>query len=79
MGGTWGGHHRPPQDRVEVQAWTADGQAVLFTRGTEEGDRTLWWIALTGGEPQEMGLAMEGLRELRVHLGKRVVFTAGWL
>ena len=38
----------------------------------------LWRIPADGGQPQEVGLAMDRLRHLRVHPdGRRIAFTAG--
>ena len=70
------------QDRVTSLAWTPDRLEILFGRrgGTSLQEQTveLWRISAEGGEPQKLGLAMEGLRELRIHPdGKRIAFSAG--
>lgn len=61
-------------------AWTPDGRYLLFgkSHSTEEQTIVLWRIPTEGGEPQKLGLAREGLRNLRVHPnGRRIAFTAG--
>jgi len=62
--------------------WSPDGSQVYFTKGGAPGqDLTfgLWRVPARGGEPQEVGLTMEFLRELRVHPdGQRIAFAAGW-
>ncbi len=62
--------------------WTPDGRHILFGTGTtgQEQRFALWRISTDGGEPQELGLSMEGLRlyGLSVHPdGRRIAFTAG--
>ena len=53
-------------------AWTPDGRYLLFAKRDE-----LWRIPVEGGEPQELGIAMENLHEIRVHPdGRRIAFTA---
>ena len=66
-------------------AWTPDGKQILFSkvaqmRGDSEvaGVYELWRVPAQGGEPQRIGIAMDGLRDLRVHPdGQRIVFAAG--
>jgi Tol biopolymer transport system component len=62
-------------------AWTPDGRYVLFARTTEHSGGQpfeLWRIRAEGGTPQKTGIAVEGLRHLRVHPdGERIVFNAG--
>ncbi len=64
-------------------AWMPDGGHVLFGKGRIEGQEPrfeLWRISAEGGEPQYLGLAMEGLLlyGLSVHPdGQRIAFTAG--
>ena len=54
-------------------AWSSDGRHVLFARRGE-----LWRVPAEGGEPENLGYVMEGLRELRLHPdGARIAFTAG--
>jgi Tol biopolymer transport system component/beta-lactamase regulating signal transducer with metallopeptidase domain len=58
---------------INTVAWMPDGRHLLFGRRDEA-----WWIAVAGGEPQPLGLAMKHLRDLRVHPdGRRIAFTAG--
>ncbi len=62
---------------LAVQAWTRDGDALLFTQHDEE-QSALWWISAKGGAPQQTGLVQEGLGEVRVHPdGNRISFIAG--
>lgn len=63
--------------------WTPDGRQLLFGREISEGEKQkfeLWRISAEGGEPQPVGLAMEGvnLYGLRIHPeGNRFAFTTG--
>lgn len=63
--------------------WTPDGRQLLFGREISEGEKQkfeLWRISVEGGEPQPVGLAMEGLNlyGLRIHPeGNRFAFTTG--
>lgn len=65
--------------------WTPDGQQLLFVTGGGQnlqtpgpGNRDLWSVRATGGEPRRLGLSMLGLREVRVAPGgKQIAFTAG--
>ena len=64
---------RRPSGRIVSLAWTADMRWMLFARRGE-----LWRVPAEGGTPEKVGLAMEDLRELRVHSdGRRIAFTAG--
>ncbi|MFQ5817037.1 MAG: hypothetical protein ACE5H2_03655 [Terriglobia bacterium] len=62
-------------------AWTPDGAHLLFGRWrnwSADGRVELWRVPAAGGEPQKLGLAMEGLRGVRIHPdGRRIAFTAG--
>jgi Tol biopolymer transport system component len=61
-------------------AWTPDGKHVLFARTTDVSGQPfeLWRIPLEGGAPLQTGIAMEGLRDLRVHPdGQQIAFRAG--
>ena len=64
-------------------AWTPDGRHVLFTtiEVTSQGwGFKPWRIPSDGGEPESLGLVMEGLRPygLSVHPdGRRIAITAG--
>ncbi len=70
-------------ERIFQPAWTPDGGHLLFGRGRVEGQEPrfeLWKTSADGGEPERLGLSMEGsvLYGLSVHPGgQRVAFTAG--
>ncbi len=85
--GTTGG---APRELLRLQdpagiiplAWTPDGRHLLFAKrdSTRSQERMfeLWRIAVEGGAPQKLELAMERLRDLRIHPdGRRLAFTAG--
>jgi Tol biopolymer transport system component len=58
-------------------AWSADGRFLFFTKRRGETSE-LWRIAVEGGESEKLGLAMEGLSEVRPHPdGRRIAFSAG--
>ncbi|MFQ6078892.1 MAG: tetratricopeptide repeat protein, partial [Thermodesulfobacteriota bacterium] len=55
-------------------AWSPDGRYLLFTKERDpyitppaNQKAELWRIPVDGGEPQKLGLAMNGLTHLRVH------------
>ena len=53
-------------------SWSADGRFLFFTKLPE-----LWRVAVESGESEKVGIAMEGLLELRVHPdGRRIAFGA---
>jgi len=60
-------------------AWSADSRYVLYgTARPGEKTQHLWRVPAAGGEPQNLGLAMEDLQEMRVHPdGRRIAFSAG--
>jgi hypothetical protein len=63
------------------QDWTPDGKSALFTRWSLSGGSavTLWRVPVAGGEPEPLGLSLEGLRDVSVHPeGGKLTFTAGW-
>ena len=70
-------------ERLFQPAWMPDGGHLLFGKGRIEGQESrleLWRISAEGGEPQYLGLAMEGLLlyGLSIHPdGQRIAFTAG--
>ena len=70
---------RPPESiRPNSLAWTLDGQYLLFVKAQPQQLASLWRIPVKGGEPQPLGLKMEGLTDLRVHPdGRQIAFTAG--
>lgn len=67
---------------ISAPAWTPDSRHIMYAR-TIYGEKPkfeLWRISAEGGEPQNIGVVMEGLEPfgLSVHPdGKRVAFTAG--
>jgi serine/threonine-protein kinase len=65
---------------VLFQDWSPDGQSILFTRDEPgNGQRSLWRVSIHGGDPERLGLSMEGLRDVRVRPdGTKLTFTAGW-
>ncbi len=61
-----------------VGFWSPDGSHFFFTKAGLKGETGLWRVPVQGGEAQEVGLAMEWLRELRVDpAGQRIAFAAG--
>jgi Tol biopolymer transport system component len=61
-------------------AWSADGRYLLFGKSgaTSQSKTELWRIPVQGGEPENLGLSVERMVELRVHPdGRRIAFTAG--
>ncbi len=72
--------------RLMTLAWDHDGGHLLFTRSVKspvnpndsETAFELWRVPSEGGEPQQMGLTMDLLREIRVSPGgEQIAFTAG--
>ncbi len=63
--------------------FTPDALQLLFSKGGSywhDGKSELWRVSLEGGIPQRLELAMDGLRNLRIHPdGQRVAFSAGQL
>ena len=61
--------------------WSPDGSQILFTKGgtSPQGMRfELWRVPAEGGKPHKTDLAMDGLREVRIHPdGRRIAFSAG--
>ena len=66
-------------DSADDIAWTPDGRNVLFVRFTgKDGMPELWRIPIAGGEPQRMGLCMQGLGLVAPHPdGRRIAFETG--
>ena len=49
-----------------------------FPFGVGAHPHELWRIAASGGEPESLGVKMDGLSHVRVHPdGRRIVFAAG--
>ena len=72
--------------RLLTLAWDHDGDHLLFTRSVKspvnpndsETAFELWRVPSEGGEPEQMGLTMDLLREIRVSPGgEQIAFTAG--
>ena len=70
---------RPPESiRPNELAWTRDGQYLLFVKAQSQQPASLWRISVKGGEPQPLGLKMEGISDLRLHPdGRQIAFTGG--
>jgi len=70
----------PPENINHISlTWTPDGNQILFGRRNPQlGDKSeLWRISVEGGEPQKLGLTIDYLFHLRVHLdGERIFYTA---
>ncbi len=69
---------------ISVPAWMPDSRQLIFARSVvgEKPQFKLWRVAAGGGEPQSLGLTMQGLQPdgLSVHPdGRRIAFTAGKL
>ncbi len=69
-------------EMISVPAWMPDSRHIIYARSVagEKREFELWQISAEGGEPQYLGLVMEGLLPygLSVHPdGKRIAFTAG--
>jgi len=55
--------------------WTPDGRHLLFGKRKDEAFE-LWRISVEGGEPQKLGLTMNGFSNLSFHPdGRRIAFT----
>ncbi len=66
-------YRQPQPGRIVSLTWTPDGRYLLFAKRNQ-----LWRLPAQGGEPEQLDLAMDGLRDLRVHPdGRRLAFTAG--
>jgi Tol biopolymer transport system component len=58
-------------------AWTPDGRYIFFSKGRPDGKWELWRIPSEGGEPQNLGLAMNRFQHLSVHPdGRRITFAS---
>lgn len=67
---------------ISAPAWTPDSRHIIYAREVMGDKRKfdLWRIPAEGGEPQNLGLVMEGLQPYGVSVhpdGKRIAFTAG--
>lgn len=69
-------------ESISVPAWTPDSRYLIYARSVtgKKGKFEFWRISAEDGEPENLGLVMEGLLPygLSVHPdGKRIAFTAG--
>ena len=68
---------------MPTMACTPDGRHLLLAKRNADPEtqfpHELWRSAAAGGEPESLGLKVEGgIREVRVHPdGRRIVFTSG--
>jgi WD40 repeat protein len=54
-------------------AWTRDQRFLLWARE----DKHLWKVPVAGGQPEKVGIPMEGIKNLAVHPdGRQLVFDA---
>ena len=73
----------PRRGAILRPAWSPDGQYVFYTtieRTNQGWGFELWRIPSAGGEPEPLGVVMDGLRPygLSVHPdGQRIAITAG--
>jgi Tol biopolymer transport system component len=72
----------PEGEQITTAEWSADGRSLLFGKSvrTDDQHRTteLWRVPASGGEPRNLGLAMENLRSLGVHPdGRQSAFITG--
>jgi hypothetical protein len=75
---------RSAAQRIQTLAWTPDGRHLLFGMDRAGADASgsaiteLWRISSEGGQPQKLELAMDSLRDLRMHPdGRHIAFVAG--
>jgi Tol biopolymer transport system component len=63
----------------KVLSWSADGR-FLFFNGVPGRTTELWRVAVENGVSEKLGIAMEGLLQVRVHPdGRRIAFFASQL
>ena len=73
-----------PREGFGEVKWAAGGRSVFFVRQPfstrrEERVPSLWRIDVTGGEPEFLGLRLDGLRDLSLSPdGRYLAFTTGW-
>jgi serine/threonine protein kinase len=64
---------------ITLAGWSHDSRALLFRRSPGQEPTALWRIPVTGGTPQDLGLNLPALRDVRVRPdGRRLAFTAGF-
>jgi len=61
--------------------WLPDSRSLLFSKGPGTllgGPKEIWRVSVEGGEPQKIGVAMPGIRYLKLHPnGHTLAFAAG--
>jgi Tol biopolymer transport system component len=69
---------KKPEDFFSI-TWTPDGRQLFFVRRfIPERGSELWRIAVEGGEPQNLGLAMNVLSQISIHPdGRRIAYNYG--
>jgi Tol biopolymer transport system component len=61
----------------KVLSWSADGRFLFFNKNAGRTTE-LWRVAVENGVSERLGIAMEGLLQVRVHPdGRRIAFS-GW-
>ena len=72
-------------ESIDSPSWMPDGRHLTFVRrpiggdGASAGLPSLWTIDGAGGNPEALGVSMDGLRNASVSPdGHRLAFTAGW-
>jgi Tol biopolymer transport system component len=73
-------------DAIDAVNWMPDNRALVFIRGRNdrpvapgENPPAVWIIGLEDRTPRPLGIAADGLRNLRVSPdGRYLTFTAGW-
>ena len=60
-------------------AWAPDGRHLFFVkRNLSENRAELWRIAVAGGEPQNLGVAMNSMSQISIHPdGRRIAYNYG--
>jgi Tol biopolymer transport system component len=72
----------PSSILTSVITWAPEGDALVYVKRTTTGDEReneLWRVALETKRPESIGLAMKGLRDVRIRPDGRAVAIAGGL
>jgi Tol biopolymer transport system component len=72
----------PLPETIGPYAWTPTGREILFAKGLDyrrqDKKCELWMIPAEGGEPRNLGLAIDRIFNLSIHPdGQRIAFTSG--
>ncbi len=69
---------KPPEDVWGI-VWTPDGRHLLFVRRNLTEERSdLCRVAVEGGEPQSLGLALNIMSQMSIHPdGRRIAYSYG--